>query len=180
MNRDFTAYTERYMELAFQTYYSAGRPSYKKLCDLMYEKKIFDERGRVPSDHVLKNWASEYGWSARCDALDAEAARKMEIVLVDETVSMWKRHADAAREVALSALEYVREHGFDTSSSAIQAIKWAQEEERKTRGAEEFISAIKDKSSEDLMETIRELMERSAANEIVEGETKEDREDKEE
>lgn len=141
----------------------------------MVEKDLKDEAGRVPGIEILKNFASEHGWRARKDALEAEASAQMDIILVEETVSMWKQHAEAAREVALKALDYIRQEGFDSSSSAISAIKWAQEEERKTRGADAFITTIKNKSSQDLLEAVRELMERSAETEdIVDMETKEE------
>jgi len=171
----FTAYSERYIENLFNVWYSAGRPSINKLLEHLTEKGVKDEHGRIPSYDQLRDWSGEYAWHDRGDALLAKASAKMEIKLVDKTVEMWDIHADAAREVALKALDHIREHGFDSSASAVQAIKWAQEEERKTRGAKEFITAVKNSSSENLMETIRELMERSSATEdVVDAETKEE------
>lgn len=73
---------------------------------------------------------------------------------------MWKEHAEAAAKVRKEALAYIEEKGFDSSASAIAAIKWAQEEERKTRGAEAFIASIKNASNEDLLERVRRLTER--------------------
>jgi hypothetical protein len=163
----FTEYSEHYIEQCFQFWYAATCPSYKVLHDLMIEKGVRDEFDRIPSHEQLKNWGSKYSWSARRDAIEADASQKMHVVLVDQTVSMWKAHAEAAREVAMIALEKIRTDGFDSSASAISAIKWAQEEERKTRGAEAFIEKLKNSSNSDLLDTIRELMERSAATEDV-------------
>lgn len=89
-----------------------------------------------------------------------KAAVVMEENLVKQTIEMWKRHADAAQEVAFLALDYIRIKGFDSSSSAVKAIEWAQEEERRTRGAEALIESIKQESNEDLIETIRNLASR--------------------
>ena len=169
-------YTERFIESCFQFWYSAGCPNFRKLHDLMIEKEFKDEYGRIPYYDILRIWSSERDWSFRREGLDEKAAEKMDVVLVDQTVEMWKAHAEAAREVALKALAHVREHGFDTSASAVAAIRWAQEEERKTRGAEAFITTLKNADNQDIVEMVRELMERSSAtDDVVDGEASEEK-----
>lgn len=87
----------------------------------------------------------------------------MEDELVKAQVLMWKEHASHAREIAHEAFVYLKENGFDSASSAVSAIKWAQEEERKTRGAEAFITAVKNASTEELIKSVRQLAERHAS-----------------
>lgn len=86
----------------------------------------------------------------------------MDDELVDQTVAMWRRHAEAAHVVAVEALAKIRKDGFDTTASAVSAIKWAQEEERKTRGAEAFLEQVKNADNEKLINMVRELAVRKA------------------
>lgn len=87
----------------------------------------------------------------------------MEDELVKQQVLMWKEQASRARAIAESAFDYLKETGFDSSASAVSGLKWAQEEERKTRGAEAFITSVKDASTDQLLQTIRQLAERHAS-----------------
>jgi len=87
---------------------------------------------------------------------------QMEDELVSQTVRMWREHAEAARVVAREALAFIKDHGFDTTASAVSAIKWAQEEERKTRGAEAFLEQIKNADNDKLTDIVRQLATRKA------------------
>lgn len=149
----------------FEIWYSSGCPTWGEL-----QAKIpADERGRVPHKDHISRWAQENQWRIRADELNGRAIQKAEDNLVAGQVAMWAEHADRAREVASQAFDYIKERGFDSSASAIQALKWAQEEERKTRGAEAFIAIVKDKSNDDLIKMVRDLATRqlSSAEEIV-------------
>lgn len=111
-------------------------------------------------------------WQARKDELNGEAIIRAEESLVEKQVEMWKEHAELARKVRDEAWKYIEERGFDSSSSAIRAIEWAQEEERRTRGVEAFYAAVKDKSSDELLAMVRSMAERQLAEgEIIEATT---------
>ena len=158
-------YTESYIEYVFNAWYSAGCPSWNSMRD----KLDADEYGRVPHVVYLRQWAANRGWYERKDAIMTKAQLQMEDALALQTVEMWKRQAMQAAEVSDKAFKYIIENGFDSSSSAIRALEWAHEEERKTLGAESFLAAIKDSSSHDLIKTIRQLAERQAAIEENQG-----------
>lgn len=140
-----------------------GNPPYPKLREQMKP----DIYGRLPHPDHIKQWAMENRWSERRDEIHGKASIMIDEELVNQTVQMWKEHAEAARKVRQQALEYIEVNGFDSSASAIQAIKWAQEEERKTRGAEAFIAQVKNSSNEDLLDTIRGLIDRQASTEDI-------------
>lgn len=165
-----TKYTDSYIESVFERWYAAGGPEYKVFCET--NPLPPDEFGRVPSHYQVTNWARDYGWQERKDSLSARALEKAEENLIQRQVQMWKEHADAAAVVRKEALDYIKVKGFDSSASAVQALKWAQEEERKTRGAEAFIAAVKDKSNDELITMIRGLADRQLTGEdIIEVET---------
>lgn len=140
-----------------------GCPSYLKLQEQLQP----DVYGRVPHDDLIKKWASENRWGERRDEINGQASIVIQTELVNQTVQMWREHAEAAAKVRRSALAYIEENGFDGSASAIQALKWAQEEERKTRGAEAFITQVKNSSNEDLLDTIRGLLDRQNSTEGI-------------
>ena len=159
-------YSDSYVELLFERWYSLGGPEYKAF----FKGDIpADEFGRIPSYEAIQNFARDYRWQERKDELNGRAVMKAEEAMVERQFQMWKEHADAAAEVRREALAYIKEHGFDTSASAVQAIKWAQEEERRTRGVEEFYKTVKDKSNDQLLDMIRALAERQlSGDEIIE------------
>ena len=128
-----------------------------------------DVHGRIPHPEHIKMFAAANRWQERKDELLARASAIMEQQLVDDQVAMWKRQAENAKEVGIDAFKYLKAEGFDSSASAIAAIKWAQEEERKTRGAEKFITLIKDSSNDEVLETVRRLLTRKASTEETEG-----------
>lgn len=101
----------------------------------------------------------------RADELTAKALAIAEESLIKQQTDMWRIQAERAREVSNQAFEYIKEHGFENANTAVQALKWAQEEERKTRGAEAFIAMVKDKSNDDLIKMVRDLATRQLSTE---------------
>jgi hypothetical protein len=128
----------------------------------LHEQLKPDANGRIPHAEHVKVWAMENRWSERRDELLVKASERMEDELVSQTVKMWREHAEAAHVVAREALAFIKEHGFDTTASAVSAIKWAQEEERKTRGAEAFLEQVKNADNDKLLSMVRELAVRKA------------------
>lgn len=149
-------YSDAYIESVFQAWYKAGRPTWSKLQGIIDT----DEYNRLPHVEYLARWAREREWTVRADEIEGKAVVVSENNLIEHTVEMWQRHASVAGEVAMKAFQYIQENGFDNSMSALQALKWAQEEERKTRGAEALVSTIKNAANEDLLETVRNLAAR--------------------
>lgn len=109
----------------------------------------------------------EGSWFARKDELMGKAVIKSEEKLVDAQVEMWSEHAAAAREIRIQAFDYIKENGFKTAAEALQAIKWAQEEERRTRGVEAFYETVKEKSNDELLAMIRNLADRQLTDEEI-------------
>lgn len=157
------------MELLFEKWYAGGALEYRTFYDLGIPP---DELGRIPVYEQIRSWAGEYRWHERKEELNSIALVKAEKNLVDGQVRMWARHASFAQKVGDAAYQHILKNGFDSSASAIQALKWAQEEERKTRGAEAFIESVKNKSNDELLTMIRNLAERQlTTEEIIEIET---------
>lgn len=167
-------YSDAYKESVFQLWASLGFPSYKDLA----KKVTPDENSRIPHVSMFKTWAEEGDWRARKDQIEGRAAIITEEILVEETVKMWREHASNAAMVKDIAAYHIQENGFDNSTSALNALKWAQEEERKTRGAEALVSTIRNAANEDLVTRIRKLAARqlNVDDEAIDAEETETRE----
>jgi hypothetical protein len=167
-----TKYSDAYLESLFENWYARGGPEYKVF---VREGCPADEYGRTPHHTQISVWASDYRWQERKEALNARALELAEENLIENQVQMWKRHADFAQQVGKTAYDYILEHGFDSSASAIQALKWAQEEERITRGADAFYKSVKNKSNDELLAMVRGLAERQlSAEDIIDADTNTD------
>lgn len=144
------------------------------------QKKVdLDEYGRRPAVKRFLEWSTEGSWRERKDAILGKASAIMETELVDETVKMWRKHASVADQVGTIAYQHIEEHGFDNSGQALNALKWAQEEERKTRGAEALVSTIRNAANEDLVSEIRKLAARqlNVDEDAIDAEVKPDEEE---
>lgn len=160
-------YTDEYVEQCFQIWYSLQRPNLEKL----YESIPLDANGRKPTKQHLITLRNEYGWNERADALSAMAIQKAETLLIDKQADMFKRQAEDAFEIATMAKDHLIANGFDTASSAVNALKWATEEERTVRGAAEFLIKVSKMSQSDLEARATKLLRRQ--NEAVDADVTE-------
>lgn len=165
-----SGYTDDYKESVFQLWLELGQPSFR----VLRENVKPDVQGRIPHEDHLNRWSHQYKWYERRDEIQGKAALVVENKLVEKTVEMWGRHADNAQKVIDIAITHILENGFDTSASAVAALKWAQDEERRTRGAEALIENIKSSDNETIIEKIRKLAERRAStDDVIDAETPE-------
>lgn len=166
-------YSETYKELCFQAWYLAGRP--KNFVSLA-KNLTADDSGNTPSIEMLRKWRSDYGWDARADELDAKASLIVNEQLVESRVSMLKEQAIRARELQTMGLQYLKDEGFDSSSSAVSAVIKGAELERTSKGITEQIMALLQLNDKQLTSQTMRLLERLNVNdsEIVDMEEEPD------
>jgi hypothetical protein len=157
-------YSDDYIETCFATWYSLGQPTN---IVVLQENLPTTPEGKKPGVAMLRQFRDTHGWIERADGLNALAIGKAEVVLVDERAKMFIRQIEAALEVGKAAKEHLLENGFDTSSSAVNALRWAQEEERTVRGVSEMMVKISKMSPEELMAEAAKLLKRNS--EVIEG-----------
>ena len=166
------SFTDEYVERCFSIWYSLNQP-----INLLLLQEAIPEspEGKKPSTALLRQYVRNYGWIERADALNAKAIEKVEHQLVDMKADMLKRQAESAFKIAKLAENYLLENGFDTAASAVNAIKWAQEEERTVRGVSEMMIKISKMSPDELMQEAAKLLKRnSEVIDIVPEEIEED------
>jgi len=164
-SKNTVAYTEHYKESCFKAWYSAGRPD--KVPQIL-EVIPDDEYGRKPNTRLLPLWRDELGWDVRADELDARANAVVDDEMVNIRVMMLKEHASRGRELGVKGMEYLREHDFDTSASAVSAIFRGSELERTSRGISERLISLLKMPDDKLTEEVQKLLdEASNSGEII-------------
>lgn len=153
------AFTDEYIEQCFELWYSIGQPN---SLVILQENIPESPDGKKPSLVLLRDYKNSHGWVERADALNTKAIEKVEHLLIDKKAEMLKRHAEAAFEIAAIAKDYLVENGFDTATSAVSAIKWAQEEERTVRGVSEMMIKISKMTPDELMKEAAKLLRRNS------------------
>lgn len=149
-------YTEHYKTLCKHAWYAAGRPDkIPRIIEAIPE----DEHGRKPGTAVLTQWRDEEMWDFWADEMDAQVERIAEDDLVNSRLKMLQKQASLGAELQAKALEYLRETGFDTSSSAVSAIKLGIETERTSRGISRRLSKLAELSDEQLTEETQKLLD---------------------
>lgn len=154
-----TQYTPHYQEQCFQAWYLAGRPSSARQ---IQESLPDDEYGRKPSLITLALWRDELGWDIRADDLDVKANAVVENDLINSRVLMLKEQASRARELQTMGLNYLREDGFDSSSSAVAAIIKGADLERVSKGLSESITKMLQMDDTQLTSEVQKLLDRAS------------------
>jgi len=162
-------YPVEYKETAFTIWYAGNRLPMKQLYISMPEFQ-----GVKPSAETLNQWKVHQAWIDRANMLDDEVRMRTERELVEVRVEMMKRHAEVAKEMIDMALEKLRDSGFDTSSSAVQALKVGFEEEKRSRGAEIQLTKLNDMDDAQLTAAFRQLTGQVTGVDVIEAETEEE------
>jgi len=157
-------FTDDYVEQCFQTWYVMGQTAN---ITVLQENIPESPDGKKPSLPMLRQFRDTYGWLERADALNARAIIKVEEQLVNQKTEMLKRQAENAFKIGELARNHLLSDGFDTSASAVNALKWAQEEERTVRGVSQMMITISKMTPEELMQEAAKLLKRNS--EVVDG-----------
>lgn len=174
--RIYAAYTEHYKTLCKHAWYAHGRPDrIGEILSLLPE----DELGRKPNIPAINKWRNEQIWDAWADEMDAKAELIAEDELVNQRLVMLKRQASIGAELQTKAIDHLREHGFDTSASAVSAIKLGIATERTSKGISDRLVKLAELSDEQLTIEAQKLLDKALeSGEIIDvAEVKEETED---
>lgn len=152
-------YSDDYVEKLFNAWYKMGCPSPAIFHEYLEEhpEDSKDEFGRIPGKPTLITWYNEKLWLARKDILDARVQTQLDDDLVALKVNMLREQAAAFRAVRQKALEFLLNHDFDTSASAVSAFVKASQEERIAFGLSKTIQKMSEMDDEALTQAVKEL-----------------------
>lgn len=148
-------YTEEYKKKCKVAWYAGGRPdSMTQLQELI----PVDEYGRKPYRTALDAWRDEDGWDIWADELDVKSELEIDDFLVAQRVKMLKEQGSNAQELRKKAITYLRDKGFDSSASAVNAFVQSVKIERSSRGISEKIEKLLMMDDEDLTKEAMKLL----------------------
>ncbi len=158
-------YNDDYIQTIKQIWYKAGHPNFMvKVIDLIPE----DEYGRKPDTFLIQRWRTERMWDAWADEIDSRAMAIVEDGIIAEKAAMLQRQADVAKRLQDAGMAYLEEEGFDTASSAVQAVVRGAELERTSRGIGEMLVKMSKMNDTELQgEIIKYLNRASENNQII-------------
>lgn len=143
---ELTPYTDDYRHNCFLAWYQAGAPRGKRMMAVLPR----DEHGRLPSYSLILKWRREDVWDDRAKQLNDEVRQKMEESAVERKIEMYEHHAEIAQELINTGLEYLVEHGVDSSTTALKAILEGAKLEKASIGIPEFLRRLSDMSNDRL------------------------------
>lgn len=117
-------------QAAFEVWYAADRNSV-----------AVQDRFRVSERSALL-WIAEFGWHARADARDREAAKRAEREAIKRRVKILDEQRKAGELLRRRGTEYFVKHEMETAGDAIRGIKEGVALERSAEGLPSFIAEL--------------------------------------
>ena len=157
-------FDKEYRESCFYAWYSAGCP--KIIRNAVPQAKD----GRRPTSTTLQRWSRDDGWRQRADAMDAEMSLTVDREIIERKKQDYLEMSESGRTLLKSAMDYLKEEGFDSASSAVRAIAVGSEMVSKYSRAAEMVDAVLGKTDRQIEKEIYRLLGKNTMDdsEIVE------------
>lgn len=157
MSKPSTWFSDEYKYEAFLLWYNSGRPSAQSLHMSIPEAW----GGEKPTRRTLNTWITHI-FEPQAEKLNAQIAKEIEARTVKEKVEMLSRHALVGGKMQDIGMDYIDKNQDNlTSSSAVRLLVEGIRIERESRGIPQAIEQMVDKSDEDLLEEVMQLIEGS-------------------
>jgi hypothetical protein len=114
-------------------------------------------------ERTFFNWVEWYGWHARADARDAEAAAIADREAIQRRAEMLRRHRQAGELLTRRGMEYYARQAVAKGTEAIAAIGKGVELERTAEGLPAYVAGILTANDEQLAVMERALLAGGAA-----------------
>ena len=173
-NLSVQSYSDEYKWKVRQQWYQEGRPTPGKLLSNL----VTDEYGRKPNPIVISMWRKNELWDIWADELDSRVMQVAEDSLIVQKAEMLKRHAQVGWLMIDKGMEFLASGTFDSSSSAVAAIKAGVEIERTSRGIGDMLVRMSQMGDDALKQEIMKYINRASENnQIVDAEEIPDKEE---
>ena len=142
---------------AFAVYVQLGpRRSHQRLHAELTRRRRELGFDRVPSVRTLERWSSELHWQERLDAIEREAAEKVDRALADEQVEALARRRKLGLSLQQQGLEVLRDRSFADWSvrDALRSVERGSAMEIESIGA-----GPGDRSSDELLRRVTRRLE---------------------
>ena len=154
------SYSDEYKWKVRQQWYQEGRPTPVKLLNNL----VTDEYGRKPHPLAIATWRRDELWDVWADELDSKVMAVAEDSLIIQKAEMLKRHAQVGWLMIDKGMEFLASGTFDSSSSAVAAIKAGVEIERTSRGIGDMLVRMSQMGDDALKQEIMKYINRASEN----------------
>jgi hypothetical protein len=152
------AYSEDYKNRIFIFWYKNGKLGGRRLREIIEPDEI---TGATPSAGVLANWIMEF--KNRAVFLDEQVSKELQDRLVAEKVEMHTRHAKVGVSMQDMAMEYLENHKDEIKVPvAVKMLVDGIEIERASRGVPQALAKMMNKTDEDILKDVQELLNRGS------------------
>lgn len=153
MNKEFP---DEYVESVFYMWYEGGR---KESITFLNTVPTAPD-GRILKKPTLAHWVRSRGWIERADALDAEASRSLDELVIERRRKMYEEQVRVADDLVKKGMEYLNAEGkgIQTDSTAIRAIDLGLATQRISTGMAEAYVKISKMSDDQLNQALQKLL----------------------
>lgn len=150
-------YTDAYRDAVFAVWYSRGKPTARSLTKMVPNPVDFGLSCGFPSETTVLGWLEDF--RERAVVIDEEVTRKMQERLVADKVQMLNTHAQIGTDMQRRALEFFESNPEKMNGMvALRMLVEGVRIERESRGVSRTIEQLVDKTDEELMKQIKELL----------------------
>jgi hypothetical protein len=143
-----------YKAEAFAIWYKMGKCG----AGLLYPALPPNSDGDVPTIGTVQQWISK-DFIPQGDALDLQVKAAMDQRLIQEKIKMLEEHTQVAKEMQDMALEYLRDNRENLKvPNAVRMLVEGIRIERDSRGIPAMMEKLVDRSDEDLMNELKEIV----------------------
>lgn len=164
-------YSDAYKMSVRAVWYTNGCPSIKKFVEMKLIPA--DEQGRTANAYQITHWFDDESWTQWRDVMNAELSVQIEKRMMTDRMRVIKKQLVISENVIDKAYTDIMEKGFDSSASAVQALKNFMVEQRGLMQIDKMIQELAEKDTIDIQKEFKELAERAGLT-MVEGEIKEE------
>lgn len=163
-----TKYTANYVDAIFTIWYKMGKVGPTRLSNMIPEPSEYGISSSKPSENTLRRWIENdstlsKSFLERAEYLDEQVANELQGRLIAEKVAMLDAHTVVAKEMQDMALTFLRENKDKlNSNSAVRLLVEGVRIERESRGIPRTLEKLAERSDEELMDQIEDMLLRSS------------------
>lgn len=155
-------FPEEYKNEIFMLWYNNQKPTANNLFMLIPPEKFSDA---VPTEGTVASWINTI-FKPRAKLLDEQVMAELEGRMVKEKIEMMERHADVAMKMQDIAIEYLSDPEIQTKltpSTTIRLLIEGIQIERESRGLPQAMNKMINKSDEELLKELENIIDQSPA-----------------
>jgi hypothetical protein len=153
-----TDFTPAYIDACFTLWYKAGKPAANRLVGMLPNPVDFGIASGPVSLDYLRRWIHD-DFRDRADRLDTEVGLQMEKRLIEDKVAMLEGHTQIANTMQQMALEYLTANRDKlNANAAVRMLVEGVRIERESRGIPRTLEKLGEKSDEELLKEIKNIM----------------------